>query len=159
MLVIDGDRLLLQHAREATDPTVTYWFTPGGGVGPGETQRRAAARELAEETGMVVSESELVGPVAEHDVILPFRGTIVHQHEVFFLATPATSTTAPARTVLEQREFLELAWVRFAEMSALPDPTYPPDMPDLLAHVVPAWDGTLLTLGREDSRGTGSAGS
>ncbi|MEU8397274.1 NUDIX domain-containing protein [Nonomuraea sp. NPDC048892] len=64
VLVIDrADRLLLYRGRllQAEDPPYA-WFTPGGGVDPGESARRAAARELREELGHVVSPDAL-GPV------------------------------------------------------------------------------------------------
>jgi 8-oxo-dGTP pyrophosphatase MutT (NUDIX family) len=41
------------------------WFTPGGGIEPGETTVLAAVRELAEETGVRVTPEQLGAPVAE----------------------------------------------------------------------------------------------
>lgn len=53
---------LVFSGRLGTGRPATTWFTPGGAVHPGETLAAAAARELAEETGHVLSEDRL-GPV------------------------------------------------------------------------------------------------
>ena len=61
LLVVDPlDRILL--FRFANQDGGATWITPGGGVHRGETVTAAAVRELAEETGHVVSEVSL-GPV------------------------------------------------------------------------------------------------
>jgi 8-oxo-dGTP pyrophosphatase MutT (NUDIX family) len=44
--------LLLRVHEQRFDPPV-LWFTPGGGLDPGETFEQAAVRELWEETGIV----------------------------------------------------------------------------------------------------------
>ncbi|MCE7080579.1 NUDIX hydrolase [Streptomyces sp. ST2-7A] len=49
-----GDRLLLVLERERG-----CWELPGGGIDPGETPRTAAAREVREETGLVVAADDL----------------------------------------------------------------------------------------------------
>lgn len=54
VVVTDGHRLLLGHATRSP-----RWDIPKGLAEPGEAFAAAAARELAEETGLVVAESEL----------------------------------------------------------------------------------------------------
>jgi 8-oxo-dGTP pyrophosphatase MutT (NUDIX family) len=64
LLVRDG--LVLAVSRKHDQ---TAFGLPGGSIEPGETAEAAAARELREETGLVVSDSELaliyVGPARD----------------------------------------------------------------------------------------------
>jgi 8-oxo-dGTP pyrophosphatase MutT (NUDIX family) len=53
-----ADRLLLFESGG-------FWFTPGGGIEPGETTEQAAIRELREETGLVIAPEQLGPVVAE----------------------------------------------------------------------------------------------
>ena len=54
VLVTDGKRILLGHATRSP-----RWDIPKGVAEPGETCTAAAARELLEETGLVVAPEEL----------------------------------------------------------------------------------------------------
>ncbi len=54
-------RLLL--IRRANDPGRGLWSLPGGKVEDGETDAEALAREVAEETGLLVAVGEFVGSV------------------------------------------------------------------------------------------------
>ena len=56
------DRVLLLYSRDPARPTEPYWCTIGGAVEPGETPAEAAAREMVEETGLVVAPGDLTGP-------------------------------------------------------------------------------------------------
>src|SRR6478672_5767878 len=69
VLVVDSDgRMLLFSDSDPGLPGHRWWITPGGGVEPGESDLAAAVREVREETGLVVDERDLVGPIARRHV-------------------------------------------------------------------------------------------
>ena len=64
LLLDEGSRILLFRGGDPAAPERgTWWFTPGGGLEPGETRHQGAARELFEETGLRVSPDSLGEPV------------------------------------------------------------------------------------------------
>jgi 8-oxo-dGTP diphosphatase len=58
-VIVDGDRVLL--VRRGHEPLKGEWSVPGGAVEIGETIEAAIAREVLEETGLVVD----VGPIVD----------------------------------------------------------------------------------------------
>ena len=67
--------------RRGSEPYEGQWALPGGFVEVGETVRQAAVREAAEETGLGVEISRLVGVYSEPD-----RDPRGHNVSVAFLA-------------------------------------------------------------------------
>src|SRR5688572_15034483 len=85
LLVNDRGEVLLFRGFDPAEPRVRYWFTPGGGVDPGEQGADAAARELFEETGLAVTAAEVGDPV-HHDVTsFSFDGVHYRQEQDFYL--------------------------------------------------------------------------
>lgn len=74
-------RVLLGHRTKPTEPAT--WCLPGGAVEAGETFETAAARELAEETGIVVDAAglDVRGVVLDDDDGAPRVSAAVHVRE------------------------------------------------------------------------------
>jgi 8-oxo-dGTP pyrophosphatase MutT (NUDIX family) len=115
-IVLDPDDRLLLIAYEAVrdvDPARPglrrFWFTPGGGIEPGETPEVAVVRELSEEIGVFDAPR---GPlVAERraPVTLFRRACFVHErYFVVRLPSPAIDTANLAAT--ENDPVLDVRW-------------------------------------------------
>jgi 8-oxo-dGTP pyrophosphatase MutT (NUDIX family) len=117
VVLVDGDRVLLERVCLASDPGQgSWWELPGGGVEGDETSAEAAARELAEETGYLDVE---VGPVLATGRTR-YRGPtrVVEQHTCYHVARLRSRRRADA--ALEPHEadgLLELAWLTVAEVA------------------------------------------
>lgn len=144
VLLDDHRRVLLMRGHDPTTPDIFFWFTIGGGVEVGENLRSAAARELAEETGLTVEPSALHGPMWRRVATFPFNGEIIRSEELFFaLQTPEFTPHGAGFTDLEQRMITDHRWCTASEIRALQEggeAVYPQDLADLLdeAHTVVA---------------------
>jgi 8-oxo-dGTP pyrophosphatase MutT (NUDIX family) len=69
----DGEVLLLQ-GQDPAHPGDLHWVTIGGAVDGSEPVATAAVREMREETGLVVEEGRLVGPIHRGDYPFSWDG-------------------------------------------------------------------------------------
>ena len=131
----DGRVLLVQGGDPAAMEAGTWWFTPGGGVEPGETAEVAAAREALEETGHRVERLE--GPVARRSSVFPFDGRLIEQREQFFTArVPAFEPTTEGWTELERRALTGLRWWTLDELRTTGETVYPSNLADLVGEAL-----------------------
>lgn len=104
-LVRDGAGRLLV-CRRAHEPGLGRWSLPGGVIEPGETGEQAAAREVAEETGLVLAPSAF-----RHLATLPndywFQDYLWPTLDLFYTAQVEG---APA-TQPDPEEVAEIAWL------------------------------------------------
>nr|WP_276308380.1 NUDIX domain-containing protein [Amnibacterium flavum] len=108
MLVTDPDGRTLLVRKQGSG----VFMQPGGKPEPGEAAAAAAVRELEEETGIVVAESDLV-PLGE------FRAEAANEpgHDV---VADAFAIEVPAGAIEPRAEIADAVWVTRADAELLP---------------------------------------
>ncbi len=142
LLIGDDNRLLLIHGQDPASPERGSWHFPvGGGVESGETIAQAAAREVAEETG--IGDLRLGPHIWNRLVEFEFNGHWLVQRERYFVGWTSTTVVSDAGfTELERRQILGLRWWNAQELAATPDIVYPTTLrtalPDLIKGIYPS---------------------
>ncbi|MEU6562386.1 NUDIX domain-containing protein [Nocardia nova] len=132
------DRILLIAYRGKLDPL--YWITPGGGMDAAESPAQAAARELAEETGVRLTTAELGAQVATASGHLDIPGWLsgVFREDYFFhrLATTGAELDTTGLLEYESRSIVEYRWWRRDELTRTDQAVYPLGLADLLGDLL-----------------------
>jgi 8-oxo-dGTP diphosphatase len=117
LIIEDGRMLLIRRGRGAY---VGHWAVPGGRQRRGEKTREAAAREVREETGVVVEVGDMVWA---GDILDDADPPAYHYTVVDFAATPIGGDLVAGDDAAEAR------WVPLSEVRSL---LLTPTMVDLL---------------------------
>ena len=130
-----GGRILLFRARLASRSPRDWWELPGGGIEPGESYQQTAVRELAEETGLLVSPDQVGPPRWQRTATWTARGIRRLQHEVVVpvrLDADRPPIGDGGRTPDEREEYVEARWWEVADVVASSERFYPGLLPQLL---------------------------
>lgn len=97
------------------------WLTPGGGIDAGETAKMAAIRELSEETGLQIVESDIADPVLETSGRWDWAdGKSFHTYTdtIFELQVEEFEPNTSGFTQDEYRDVLEYRWWKLNDLLA-----------------------------------------
>jgi 8-oxo-dGTP pyrophosphatase MutT (NUDIX family) len=154
VLLLDGaDRLLLIRSafkNSGRPPPGHVWFTPGGGVEPGEDLAVAAARELREETGLAADPAGL--RLVAYSCATKDLGWVsgLLRDDFFLYRVPRHEVDLSGLTAFERRHYTGHRWWTHAELAETAETIYPrelaPLLADLIAGRIPA-DPVRLPLG------------
>jgi 8-oxo-dGTP pyrophosphatase MutT (NUDIX family) len=148
VLVLDpAGRVLLFGARlvDLSRPPgpVLYWYTPGGAIEPGESVRRAAVRELAEEIGLAVEPEALEGPVWLRRSVSLLLGEPVDARETYFVLRDVVhQVDVSGQTELEALEDQPHRWWSVAEIAGSAEEFLPEQLAGILPQLLTGpWTG------------------
>ncbi len=115
----------------------TWWFTPGGGLEPGEDPREGAVREVREETALVLDPEALGEVVLERDAAFRLAGVDYAQSEQFFLARiSAHDVDTAGFSDFERRFVLDHRWWTVEQLRTTTETVYPEGLAELLTRLL-----------------------
>ena len=141
-LVLDPEDHLLLIAYEAmmdVDPLRPglrrFWFTPGGGLDPGETHEEALRRELEEEIG--VSDAPLGPFIARRETpFLLFRQQRFVRERYYLVRLPSSAIDTVRLAETEDNPVLDVRWWPLPDLLVTTEVIEPRGFAELTQRVV-----------------------
>ncbi len=148
VVVVAQGQMLLVAGHDFSDATHRWLFTPGGGIEAGESPAQAAARELAEETGIIVDLGALT-LLGYRQALFEFRALTCLANETFYyLHLDHKPQLNQERWTTNERSLLDgLNWYsphNLRQLSQAGLAIYPPELVNHATKLVTGWDSTLL---------------
>ncbi len=142
LIILDPeDRLLLIQyvGRQPPGPPKvgpsSFWFTPGGGIEPGESAEQAALREMDEEVGL--TGLPLLGEVARRSALNDRFQRVALCHERYFLVRTPSAVFDTARLAeTDQDEVLDVRWWAVADFASSREVLIPASVLHLVRAIV-----------------------
>jgi 8-oxo-dGTP pyrophosphatase MutT (NUDIX family) len=129
-------RVLLLHGWDPNHPEAPFWFTIGGGAEGGESLPEAGARELREETGIVVDPAALGEPIGQNKVEFHFAHYHIIQDQTFYaIAVDTAQVSFDGLDQMERASTDKASWL-VAEDFGPDERPADPDLPELMRAAV-----------------------
>ena len=132
-LIVDGrERVLL--FRGEVEGRAPWWFAPGGALEHDESYVEALVRELAEETGLVITSGQAGEPVWTREHLFEWRGRMeLHVEQFFLLRVESMDVDTSGELDAEQSATHRHRWWSLDEIRQSREQFSPRSLADLLA--------------------------
>lgn len=138
-VVDDNYRVLMIRGQDPQNPARGhFWWTPGGGLDPGESVEEGARRELWEEIGLELESIEDLGPVVmTRNSVFGMDNVWFDSFETFFVVRVATGFEPKPEhwEPIEHAAIVGMEFLGADQIRSMDEYVYPLNLPEFLDHL------------------------